>query len=97
MKIDLTKVSGCYSKELRQNCDLIKQCLKEPSVTLDEMKNVVRGILELAYIDVKAKPRFLKQLADCMTKQEVDQLCYGAVRNGMNFHTGRPRRKACTY
>jgi hypothetical protein len=84
--VNLTKVSGCYSKELRENCPTIKFMLSEPSVSTDEMINVVEAIIEPAFINADAKKRFLKKLKACSTKEAVDELCYDAVIHGMYYH-----------
>ena len=81
--MDLTKVNGCYSKELRESCYIIKLMLKEASVTVDEMIETVKAIIEPAYINAEAKQRFTANLEACETKEEVDQLCYDAVKHGM--------------
>lgn len=88
--MDLTKVNGCYSKELRENCDAIKFMLKEPSISLEEMIRVVEAIIEPAFINAEAKKRFLKKLKTCKTKEAVDELCYDAVLHGMWY---RPKNK----
>jgi hypothetical protein len=83
--VNLTKVQGCYSKELREATYEIKLCLREPSVSLQDMKNYVEAVIEPASIDADAKKRFRKNLSECNTKQEVDQLCYDAVVHGMYY------------
>ena len=88
---DLTKVNGCYSKELREACYIIKLMLNEATVTTDEMINVVKAVIEPAYINADAKKRFIKNLEACKTKEAVDKLCYAAVKNGMCY---RPRTSA---
>ena len=81
--MDLTRVNGCYSKELRENCNNIKLMLKSPSVSTEEMIRVVRCIIEPAFINAGAKKRFIANLVACKTKEAVDQLCHDAVMNGM--------------
>ncbi len=88
--MDLTKVKGCYSKELRENCGAIKLMLNEESVSLDEMIRVVKAIIEPAFINAEAKKRFINNLEDCSTKEEVDELCHTAVINGMWY---RPKKR----
>lgn len=88
--MDLTRVNGCYSKELRENCTAIKFMLKEPSVSVDEMIRVVEAIIEPAFINADAKKRFLRNLKKCETKEAVDELCYDAVLHGMWY---KPRNK----
>jgi hypothetical protein len=89
--MNLTKINGCYSKELRECCPTIKTCLKEKSVSLKEMIRLVDNIIEPAFINAKAKKRFIKNLHECKTKEEVDHLCTMAVVHGMNY---RPKKKS---
>ena len=89
--MDLTKVNGCYSKELRENCNNIKLMLNSPSVSTAEMIRVVRCIIEPAFINAQAKKRFIKNLVACKTKEAVDNLCREAVFNGMWY---KPTRRS---
>lgn len=88
--MDLTKVNGCYSKELREFTPSIKLMLKEPSITVEEMKRIVHSIVEPASINAKAKKRFIENLLNCQTKEAIDKLCYEAVIHGMYY---RPKKK----
>lgn len=85
--INLTKMNGCYSKELREHTPTIKLMLKEPSILTEEMKRVVLGIVEPASINAEAKSRFIKNLHKCQSKEEIDKLCYEAVIHGMYYHS----------
>ena len=87
--MNLTKVNGCYSKELRENCNNIKLMRREPSVSTEEMIRVVRCIIEPAFINAGAKKRFIKNLEACKTKEAVDDLCREAVMNGMWYKANR--------
>ena len=89
--MDLTKVIGCYSRELREFTPAIKIMLKEPSITVKEMKRTVHSIVELASINAGAKKRFIENLLACQTKEAIDKLCYEAVIHGMYY---RPKKKA---
>ena len=84
--INLTKVNGCYSKELREHTPTIKLMLKAASVSTEEMKRVVLGIIEPASINAEAKSRFIKNVQRCKSKEEIDKLCYEAVIHGMYYH-----------
>lgn len=84
--INLTKVNGCYSKELREFAPTIILMAKEHSVSLEEMKTVVHKIIEPAYINAGAKKRFLSKLFKCESKNEVSELCHDAVLHGMYYH-----------
>ncbi len=89
-RIDLTKVNGCYSKELREACNNIKILLKDPLTDTETMRDFVSKIIEPAFIEADAKQRFRTNLADCKSKQEIDQLCSDAVLHGM-YHLQRKR------
>lgn len=89
--MNLTKVNGCYSKELRESCNAIKLMLKEPSVSTAEMIRVVKAIIEPAFINAGAKKRFTEKLEACETKEAVDTLCHDAVMNGMWYKANRKR------
>ena len=91
--IDLTKVPGCYSKELRQFADVIIKMADEPSISLDEMKSMVHKIVEIATINAEAKKRFVSKLYECRTKDELNKHCHDAVIHGMYYH---PKRKTVT-
>lgn len=84
--INLTKVDGCYSKELRESTYIIKMMVKESSISVQEMIRIVHGIIEPASINAEAKKRFISNLYKCTTKTAVDKLCYDAVIHGMYYH-----------
>ena len=84
--INLTKVNGCYSKELRENTPAIQLMLHEKSISVDEMRRVVHGIVEFATIDAAAKKRFISNLLKCETKEEIHKLCKDVVIHGMYYH-----------
>jgi hypothetical protein len=91
--INLTYVDGCYSKELREMAPVIKLMLKESSISCEEMKRTVHGIVEFATINATAKKRFVANLLNCETKEAIDKLCRDAVIHGMYY---RPRSKKAT-
>lgn len=82
---DLTRVQGCYSKELREATYTIKLCVKEKSVSVQDMIKIVDAIIEPASINADAKKRFIENLHKCETKEQIDQLCYDAVVHGMYY------------
>jgi hypothetical protein len=89
--MDLTKVNGCYSKELREMAPTIILMAKEESISLDTMKNTVHKIVEFATINAAAKKRFISNLFKCKSKDELNKLCHEAVIHGMYY---RPKKKA---
>ena len=89
--MNLTKVNGCYSKELRENCNNIKLMLNEPSVSTEEMIRMVKVMIMPAFIEAAAKRRFTENLEACETKEAVDKLCRDAVMNGMWYKVNRKR------
>ena len=84
-RINLTKIDGCYSKELRESCNNIKILLKDRSTSVETMKQFVFAVIEPASINADAKKRFKENLSDCQTKEEIDNLCYMAVLHGMYY------------
>lgn len=92
--IDLTRVDGCYSKELREACNDIKLLLKDRTTSVETMKTFVEAIVSPAKIEAEAKKRFKANLAACQTKQEIDELCYNAVLHGMYYHPSFRRSTA---
>lgn len=84
--INLTKVNGCYSKELREMTPAIQLMRKDSSISADEMRRVVLGIVSFATINAGAKKRFINNLNKCESKDEIDKLCYDAVFHGMYYH-----------
>jgi hypothetical protein len=89
--MDLTRVSGCYSKELREACYIIKLMVKEASISVDDMIKTVKAIIDPAYINAEAKQRFINNLEACQSKEAVDELCGTAVRNGMYYKAGKKK------
>ena len=89
--MNLTKINGCYSKELREGCNNIKILLKEKSIDVETMRTFVENLIAPASIEAEAKARFRENLKACKTKEDIDELCYLAVMHGMYY---TPRRKA---
>ena len=89
-RINLTKVNGCYSKELREACNNIKILLKDPLTDTETMRDFISKVIEPAFIEAEAKQRFRTNLASCKSKQEIDQLCTDVVLHGMYY---LPRKK----
>lgn len=84
-RINLTKVNGCYSKELREACNNIKILLQDPLTDTETMRDFVSKTIEPAFIEAAAKQRFRDNLAGCKTKQDIHQLCFDAVMHGMYY------------
>jgi len=89
--INLTRVQGCYSKELREHSNDIKALLNDPNTTVEQMRNFVDTVVSFASIDGNAKKRFITNLHRCNTKEQVDQLCSDAILNG-KYYTPISRR-----
>ena len=88
--VDLTKKDGCYSKELRVNYPKIKRMLNSPLVSVESMKSGILKIIEKAFINYKAKQRFIDNLHKCTSKHEINNLCHMSVICGMYY---RPKKK----
>lgn len=89
--MNLTKINGCYSKELRENCYNIKLLVKDRNTSVETMKQWINNIIEPAFIEAKAKARFRTNLSNCQTKEEIDQLCQDVVLHGM-YYTPKKRQ-----
>ena len=90
-RINLTKVEGCYSKELREACNDIKILLNDVSTDTETMRSFVASVIEPARIEAAAKQRFRDNLQSCQSKQEINQLCFDAVMHGMYY---LPRKRS---
>ena len=84
--INLTKVDGCYSKELFENVNTIKQMFLDPAISVYTMRKAVLNIITPAFIEAAAKARFTTRLKQCRTKSAVQKLCSGAITHGMYYH-----------
>lgn len=89
--MNLTKVNGCYSKELRENCNNIKLLVKDNNTNVETMRAFIEAIIEPAFINADAKKRFRVNLHNCQTKEEIDQLCADVVLHGM-YYTPHKRK-----
>jgi len=83
--MNLTKINGCYSKELKEATYYIKKYVKEPTVKLNDMINFILAVIEPAFIEAEAKKRFKENLLACESKEAVDTLCHDAVIHGMYY------------
>ena len=84
--INLTKVDGCYSKELFESQPVIKQMFLDPTVLVYSMRKAVLEIISPAFINAEAKRRFTSNLKQCRTKAAIYQLCSNAITHGMYYH-----------
>ena len=84
--INLTKVDGCYSKELIENLDIIGKMLWDPIVSVYKMRNTVLSIIAPAFIKAEAKARFTARLGQCRTKSAIHKLCSDAITHGRYYH-----------
>ena len=83
--INLTKVDGCYTKELNKHLDEINEMMFS-SISVEGMKKEIRNIIAPAFYNKNAKPRFLSKLKRCNSKADVLQLCTNAVIHGMYYN-----------
>ena len=84
--INLTTVDGCYSKELFENQNTIKQMFMDPTVLAYSMRKTVLEIISNAFIEAEAKRRFTTNLKQCRTKAAIYALCSKAITHGMYYH-----------
>ena len=83
--MNLTKVNGCYAKELKNNLHNIKAIFSDGTKSYNYMKQYVLKVIEPAYINATAKKRFIEYLEGCAGKYEIYNLCYNTVRKAMNY------------
>lgn len=82
--MDLTKVNGCYSKELYKNLEDLKEDYSDVYTSTDYMRQRVLDIIAPAR-DTEAKKRFIGNLLACHSKRTIYNLCCSAVNNAMNY------------
>lgn len=80
--MDFTKTNGCYSKDLGNNTELLTKWFEDKTVSKDEFAARVRQLVDKAYFNKKAKPRFLNALANAKTKTDIVFLCYNSILCG---------------
>lgn len=80
--MDFTKTNGCYSKNLINNTELINSLYEDKTVSKDEFAARVRQLVDEAYFNKTAKPRFLNALAKAKTKTDIIFLCYNSILCG---------------
>ena len=89
--MNITKVDGAYSKELRDNWNEIRKASFNEHVSLEDMKNYILDIIQPAYINAAAKKRFIESLEGCETKKSVYWLCNNTIQKAMKY------KKTATY
>ena len=83
--MDISKVGGAYSKELKENIGTITELFEDSTVSTAAMKQAILDIIEPAWIDVNAKPRFKYFLDNCRTKLDVYNLCWNSICKAMRY------------
>lgn len=83
--MNITKVNGAYAKELHEHIDEITSILEDDRLSVRAMKQAVLDIIEPAWIDAQAKPRFKSYLAGCETKWDVYSLCWNSIHKAMRY------------
>jgi hypothetical protein len=89
--MNITKVNGAYAKELYEHITEIRNILKDTRTTVGDMRQAVLDIIEPAWINAKAKPRFKVYLCNCKTKLDIYTLCWNSIHKAMRY------RPASTY
>ena len=84
--INLTKVDGCYSKELLESQSVLKEMFFNATVSVYTMRKTVLEIISPAFIEADAKRRFTTNLTQCRTKAAIYKLCTNAITHGMYYH-----------
>ena len=85
--IDISKIGGTYTKELKANIGTITELYEDNAVSVAEMKQAILDIIEPAWVDANAKPRFKSFLENCRTKYDVYGLCWNSICKAMRYGT----------
>lgn len=91
--MNLTKVNGCYSKELYENMKRIKAITDNKALTVGYLKGCVLSIISYARFNAVAKPRFVKYLEGCKTKKEVYKLCQNTIQKAMKYNASKNKKR----
>jgi hypothetical protein len=83
--MDISKITGAYSKELKENIGEITNIFEDSSISVEAMKQAILDIIEPARIDVAAKPRFKYFLDNCRTKLDIYNLCWNSICKAMRY------------
>lgn len=83
--LNLTKNEGCYSHPLSNNIETIYRYATDDFTPLKDLVSWIEELIEPAYFNKDAKPRFKWRLRNCRTKKAVLQLCLNAIANAVEY------------
>lgn len=83
--LNLTENPGCYTNPISNNIETIYQYANDDITSLGELASWIIELIEPAYFNKDAKPRFIHRLRNCRTKKAVLQLCLNAVANAVEY------------
>lgn len=83
--INLTNNEGCFTHPLSRNIETIYQYANDDFTSLSELVSWIEELIEPAYFNKDAKPRFKWRLRNCRTKKAVLQLCLNSISNAIEY------------
>jgi hypothetical protein len=83
--LNLTENPGCYTNPISNNIETIYKYATDDITSLGELVDWIIKLIEPAYFNKDAKPRFIHRLRNCRTKKAVLQLCLNAVANAVEY------------
>ena len=84
MTIDLTKNPACYVYYLDRLTPSVNEMFYDAECTFPKMLEVVREAVYKAK-DTTARRSFLMRINRCISKHELQALCYNAMSNGKSY------------
>ena len=85
MSIDLTKDTGCFTNCLANNIETIYQIATDSYTSKDEFVDYLVDLIEPAFYNKDAKPRFINDIRLCKTKKAVLERCFRAISNAVEY------------
>ena len=87
-QLDFSKQKGNYSNNLDNGRDQINNWYSDSTVSVADFKLNIEKLIESAYINVTAKPRFLHNLRSQRTKDGILFLCYNSIMSAQGYGVG---------
>ena len=85
MSINLTKDTGCFTNCLANNIETIYQIASDGCTSKEEFVNYLIELIEPAFYNKTAKPRFINDIRFCRTKKAVLERCFSAISNAVEY------------
>lgn len=86
---------NCYARQLLIHSVEIKQIAEDPTKTLTDLQEVVIKAVSNAKYDKVVKPRFIANVVQARSKEDILTLCRNAVNNAEKIlYTPKPKKKS---